>query len=189
MCLNKKIILSVLTFFSIALCSACRQSSTRDKLIFIDSANEVQNSIIRLNLLMEKIITSDGINYFFDDSSYFYLNSKKLIVLKDTKNYSSLYSDSVFTNLDSAEIDVFIHDALFLKKNFINSVHKDQYFNVYFYSYKMTDENTFDDVRDIMIMDSSQKLPASDVEYHQLLDKKDRLLLVRPIDKRNNLSK
>jgi hypothetical protein len=178
------IIICLMTFLS-WVSIGCRNSHNRNVIQFNDSTEKVEKSIQELNRLMDSLITDKVTNYYFDYEGYLYINSTKLFLPMEGIDIPAIDSSMIFSKLKLNEINDFIANVLFLKKNYISGAHKDLFYGMYMYDYRATDEAGYDDLRNIILVDKTDfKPPVSEHEKMKLLDQKGNLYLVSFIDAR-----
>lgn len=163
-----------------AILSSCSYNDAeRNKLVFINSIDEVQDSIRVMNSMLDIFIDDKIINYYIVDENYLYVNSKPvgkvflngLIQIKD--------SLSVLSELNKLQIERLTKIALFLKRNFICGAYKNVFFERYFYDYRPTPEVEYKDLRVIFYGDENSKnLPCSPVERVNFLEHQKNLFLI-----------
>jgi hypothetical protein len=121
----------------------CNQfiQSERNIIKFKVSSTTVEDSLKRMNILMDKLTPIEGemINYFFDNDGSFYINSQKL------GRINELDVDTIRTlrNLSLSEKREFLSLVIFLKDNYISSTHKDKPCKCYLYEYRAVDDKSF----------------------------------------------
>ena len=164
-------------FFGVfcVLFTSCNFYSKRDRIVFNDPIESVQDSIIVMNQLMDKIPANYVKNYYFDDEGYLYINSKKLL-LKKSNIYDTKCIDTckVFENFKPQEIKRFISIAIFLEGNFFDG-HRDKA-----YDYRRLIDGEYDDSRSIVYLENGfdQLIPTENYKPF-LLDSKLKLYLIK----------
>lgn len=181
---NKKMFL--LVFFgilAIPLLKACSGDSTeRNKIVFRDSTSAVQDSLEAMNGYMNRLIKREVNNFFFDNKDFIYINNRRIgrMPISDKIKFLSVVQEETgFSEIESLR---FVSLAVFLKDNFLNGCYRHNYFEVYFYNYRQTPGNEYDEQRNIVIFDDSlRKAKGSYIESYKLLDRKNELLLIAPL--------
>jgi hypothetical protein len=172
-----------LIFYFLFLGSCSSQSEVRNTISFKDSVTTVQDSIKLMTSYLDRIKDADVKNLFFDHDDYLYINNVKIARMSIGDRIDFLDSVQHVTGLSKSDSYKLVSLALFLKDNNISACFKHHFFGEYFYEYRPTLENDYEDIRYILIYDESLKdLKGSDVISYQLLDRKQDLLLIAPAD-------
>lgn len=159
-------------------------ASERNEIAFKNSAQSVQDSLEVMNAFMDRLPKDEVINYFFDDENYLYLNSQKLTILNGIDYSHLLEMTDKLNSFSKQDIKHFVTIALFLKDNYMEGCYKHKVHGVYFYGYRQTEDNDYEDSRSIILIEKNAlSVPASlSLSDQQLLDREDRLMLLAPKD-------
>ncbi len=161
----------------ILLANACSQTvpSERDSISFKAPVKAVEDSIRRMNTLMDKLKPIEGemINYFFDNEGYFYLNSQKIGKIKDI----NIDTVGIVKNFTPEEKKEFVSLIIFLNNNYISSAFKDRPCKCYLYDYKAVDDKSFNMKRNIYLSEKGKSYETLFAE-RETLDKKGNLILI-----------
>ncbi|MCE6988868.1 hypothetical protein [Dyadobacter sp. CY323] len=170
------IYMSVLVLFIIT-ASKCKnaEETNRNSIKFKESVIEVEGSLRVMNKLMDKVlpIKDEMHNYFFDDSSNFYVNNR-MIGNTDSLNIGAV---KMFRNFTNEEKEEFINKVLFLNNNYLASVFLDKSCKCYLYGYHQVDDPSFNRERLIYLNDEKKEYSTILVD-RAILDKKGNLVLV-----------
>ncbi len=160
-------------------CSQIRDP-LRNKIVFRDEINQVSDSILNIQLLLDKLPKDPVINCFIDREGYLYVNNKKVGFLKEALNDPSVRSDSVFKNFSNDDFTRFISITVFLLQNHIDASRKDIVSGMFVHGYRRTEENVYNDVREIMV--NIDTTSSGFMNQNQILDRTENLVLVAPLD-------
>lgn len=166
------------TILILCICTVgCNNINNRDKISFKVPSSEIKDSLKVINSLLSSY---SEINYYIDDANILTIGTNKIGKI-DSLFLSQLKSSpSNFKNTDSRILSI----ILFLKNNGINSCFRHRDLGIIVYDYKPTKEDRFEDVRYIVLNDSQLDINSIRLKNSQfILDKKDSLLLIKPIDK------
>jgi len=152
----------------------------RNKINLTDEINTVADSIIYIESLIKKLPASTIVGSFIDDDGYLYLNSKKIGLLENALSDSSMMQNEVFINFNEQDYQKLISITIFLLKNHIDASGIDNITGLFTHQYRRTDEYTYRDLRYIMVNVDTTSRKFGD--HYQVLDKKENMLLVAPID-------
>jgi hypothetical protein len=160
----------------ITACYSCKKSnSDRNRLIFKNDINSVQDSLIRFKNLLSKLPKRNdnrNVTYSIEDGK---------LKINDTlivNYFSKLQHKSKILNLE--EIHTFIRISNFLKDNYLTSAYFDEVGKRWRFIYRDFPERTYNDTRDICLLDTSES--KSILETDKILEKKNRLYLLAPKD-------
>lgn len=156
------------------------QDPLRNKIVLIDEINQVSDSILNIQLLLDKLPKDPIIGSFIDREGHLYVNTKKVGLLKEALNDPSIRSDSVFENFSNDDFTRFISITVFLLQNHIYGSRKDNLSGMFVHEYRRTEENVYTDIRDIMV--NIDTTSSRFMNQYQILDKKENLVLVAPLD-------
>ena len=132
--------------------------------------------------VMNSLLSSySDFNYQIDESNVLLIGTNKV-----GKIDSSFLSQIKLNPLKYSNSDRRIFSIiLFLKSNEINSCFRYLDLGVIVYDYKPTKEDLFEDIRYIIFNDGHIDTNSNRFKNsHKILDTKDKLLLIAPIDKR-----
>ncbi len=168
--------LCVLIVF-ISTSSTCKneEEAQRDKLIFEESVGSVESAIETMNSLMDKLTSTEIVNYFFDDYGNFYINSEKLGQI-DSIDVDTV---SAFGKLTNREKHTLVSTVQFLKRNHLSSVFKDKPCKCYLYSYKAVSDKSFNMTRDVYLKEKGKNYETLFAQ-RKVLDTKKNLVLIGP---------
>jgi hypothetical protein len=154
----------------------CKYTNTRDTISFKDRLSDIEDSIKVMNNLLNPY---QEVNYYIDDENILSFGTKEVGKI-DSSSLDHLKKDpSKYTNKD---IRIFAI-ILFLKRNDINSCFRHRTLDKIVYDYKPTKDDRFEDVRYI-IFDDGQIDSNGFRNSHKILDKKNNLILIAPIERR-----
>lgn len=168
--------ISILTLV-FAIASKCEDvgAVNRNSIRFKDPVKTVEEKLKMMNNLMGKILAIDGEmqNYFFDDSSGFYINSQKIGRIDSLKTGSV----EIFKNLTVKETDEFTSTVIFLKNNYLSSTFLDKSCNCYLYGYHQIDDPSYKNDR-LIYLNEKNKDYQTILTDREILDKKGNLVLI-----------
>lgn len=172
---------SSIMFFGFVLCS-CGQipDPLRNRIELTDEIRVVSDSLICYESLLKKLPDNGILNAFVDHDGYLYVNEKKLVPLKEALNNSSVKADSVFSNFSDNDYERFIGLTIFLLRNHLSLSMRDNRSGYFVHAYRQTLENSYVDIRDIMV--NVDTTSPKFVKQYQILDQKENMILVAPID-------
>lgn len=155
----------------------CKFTNTRDTIGFKDPLSDIEDSIKVMNNLLSPY---QEVNYYIDDGNILSFGTKEIGKI-DTSSLEQFKKDSLkYTNTD---IRIFAI-ILFLKGNDINSCFRHRTLDKIVYDYKPTDDwDEFEDIRYI-ILDDGQIDSNGFRNSHKILDKKNKLILIAPIERK-----
>lgn len=166
--LTKLLIITV-----IAAISSCTPNERND-IEFIDTYKSVQDSIIKLNSFFDK---KDGLKRYYYD-----INNKLFII---NHRYGKIKDSLKLNNINAQEKQI-SNLTNYLKRNGISCGYRDNIFDIVHYCYNLPELNEFAYLRYILYWpDLDRPLPSNSVERFEILDRKGDLILVKPIDKRD----
>lgn len=169
----------------ITLCSCGQnQSSVRNKIFVKNNVYELADSLAVIGSLLQRLPKDEMINYFLDLDGNLYVNNRKLGPLKGAEKNMEIRQNSLFNTFSELEFQRFISLIKYMLGNNIDSSRKDNVTGTIIHEYRRTSENSFDDVREIII--DADTLSTSFKKAFQVIDKKGRLTLVVPYDVRIN---
>jgi len=176
--------ISVILLVGIYVHSKLQVEPLRNKIVFEDDVNVVLDSLQKMNELMEKMPTNTRmVNYFMDREGYLYLGAEKIALLKGAINKPKVREDMAFENFTDKEINEFFYLMAFLLKNHVDAANLEKPIDKFLFSYRRTDENSYNDLRDIMIVGSPYDTTTRYFkETYQVLDENLNLVLVAPSD-------
>lgn len=170
-------------FITLAI-SSCGQipDPLRNNIEFADNINQVADSILRMEDLLKKTPKQPVLSSFTDNEGFLFVNGKRLGLLKNAVNDSSIRSAPVFIKFSNDDYVKFISISIFLLKNYIGYSMRDNVSGLFVHGYRETKENSYDDMREIMVgVDTTAPVF---VKRYQILDRKENVILVAPIDAR-----
>lgn len=172
---NRILFIITLMFFIITANKCNEKKENRDKLIFKTKEKSIEDSIRRMNILMDKLkpIENEMINYFFDNDGYFYINSQKIGKLEGI-NIDTVRSVKTFTPAEKKE---FISLIILLNNNYILSAFMDRPCKCYLYGYKELSDKSFNMNRNIYLIEKGKNYETLFTEQ-KILDKKGSLVLI-----------
>jgi hypothetical protein len=175
------VFIGAIFILGISLFSKFQIQPLRNKIVFEDKIEAVADSMERMHFLLEKIPITGRVNYFMDREGNLYISNEKIGSLKGAINNPTIREDVAFEKFTNQEINDFFNIMAFLYKNHIDAANLQNQVGEFLFTYRRTDENTFDDLREIMIVNSYQDTVSSGFKRtYQVLDKKSNLLLVAP---------
>lgn len=158
---------------------SCTRDTTRNKIVFNDSAEAVQDSLILMIKLLDKLPKEQMVNYFIDDDGYLFINNSKKILYTHAPTDLVLRKDFVFSKFSESEIVSFFHLIDYLNKNHISDVHFEGSIGQFLFTYRENKkEVTVDNLRDILIVSDEFLLDNKFQKYYQVLDKKNLIKLI-----------
>jgi hypothetical protein len=106
--------------FSFPFLSSCQQiDPARNKIVFNDNIEIVQDSLIHMQTLLEKLPKTYRVNYFVDPEGYLYVNNTKLGYLK--VNNPKIRRDMSFEKFSNKDYRSFFWLMSFLVRNYVTS--------------------------------------------------------------------
>jgi hypothetical protein len=179
-----KIPVSIFVALLWILLTGCLYDPKRNSLVFKDSAIKVEEAIIQMNNLLNKI-PAEITNYFFDNNNYFFVNNVKLFKVIDN-NFTGIDTVSVLKNLTIEEKRKFVSIVIFLRENYITGTYKDNIFGHFMYDYRSVSGGEWNDMREIFYFDKQELIEIeSEYEKMKILDHKENIYLVSFIDKKD----
>lgn len=165
--------------FLLCICVAgCGNTNKRDTISFKVPLSVMADSIKMMNSLLS---TYNEVNYYIDDANVLLIGTKEIGKI-DSSFLAHLKLDT--SNYTKTDLRIF-SIILFLKSNEINSCFRHRDLGVIVYDYRPTKDDRFEDVRYVVLDDGQLDINSSRFKNSQhILDKKDNLLLIAPIDKR-----
>ena len=166
--------LFILCFFI----TGCSNINERNTLSFKVSSSTIADSIKEMNSLLSSY---NEVNYYIDDANVLFIGTKEVGKV-DSAFISNLKSNPLnFTNTDIRIFSI----IQFLKYNEINSCFRHRDLGVIVYDYKPPKDDSFEDVRYIVLDDGQLDTNSSRFSNSQyILDRKDSLLLIAPLEKK-----
>ncbi|NBW35358.1 MAG: hypothetical protein EBR30_10140 [Cytophagia bacterium] len=161
--------------------NSCSQISEplRNKISFNDETSQVLDSIYIMEELLRKLPKGEVISSFVDNDGYLFVNAKKIGLMKNALTNSLIRNDSIFVNFTDKDYKRFISITTYLLRNQIGYSMKNNLSGLFVHGYRETSENTYNDVREIMIyVDTTSK---NFKNYYQILDSKENMVLVAPL--------
>lgn len=169
-----------LLYFIISSCIlfvSCSQTNTRDTIIFKTQSSEIEDSIRVMNILLSSY---QEVNYYMDDANNLFIGTKEVGKI----NSSTLDQFKKSSKYTKTDIRIFAL-ILFFKNNDINSCFRHRDLDIIVFDYKPTRDDRFEDVRYIIFDDGQIDINSNRFRNSQkILDKKNKLILIAPIDKR-----
>lgn len=166
-----------------ALITVCCTSSSNDRnrIVFKDSIDEVQDSLRLINTLLNKANEAEVKNVFFDGNNFIYVNNVKVAPMSVGDKIDFLGKVAQITGLSLSESFKLVSLARFLRDNYVSGCFKHRLFGIYFFNYRRTFENVFEDQRYILVFDqNTRRTKGSFIESYQLIDRKGDLVLLAP---------
>jgi hypothetical protein len=164
--------------FVLCICiTGCSNTNERDTISFKVPLSTIADSIKVMNSLLSSY---NEVNYYIDDANVL------LIGTKEVGKVDSVFLSKLKLNpLNYTNTDIRIFSIiLFLKYNEINSCFRRRDLGVIVYDYKPTKDDKFEDVRYIVLDDGLLDANSSRFKNSQyVLDRKDNLLLIAPVEK------
>ena len=150
----------------------------RDKISFNAPVRVLEDSIKVMNSILSPY---SEFNYYLDDRNVLYMATQKVGKIDSSFLAQTNSTTSKYTANDKR----FFSIISFLKANEINSCYRERQLGVIVYDFKATKDDDFTDIR-LVIIDDNQ-IDTKSVWFKKLyniLDKKEDLLLIAPIDYR-----
>lgn len=162
--------------------SSCSQvpDPLRNKIEFNAETYQVADSLLRMEELLRKLSPSQVLSSSTDIDGYLFVNGKKMGLLEFATKDSLTRNDPVFKNLLEEDYSEFISLSIFLLKNNIGYSMRDNLSGVFVHGYRETSENSYNDVREIIV--NVDVTSVNFLKRYQILDQKENLVLVAPID-------
>ena len=170
------VIASCILFFP-ALSSCQRIDPARNKIVFNDKFEVVQDSLIRMQALLKKLPKTFRINYFVDQQGYLYVNNTKLGLLKGAINSPLIRKDMSFEKFTDKEFKSFFWLMSFLVKNHISSSSFEPSIQSFVFDYRETVEGRYTDIRDIVV-NTDKNFDNTIKDSYQIIDQVGRLKLL-----------
>lgn len=159
------------------LVNACKpfNKDDRDNISFKSNFKAVEDSIKRMNSLMDKTQPIDGgmVNYYFDDKKVLYVNSQPLGKI----GHINTDNNGVFKTFSNEEINDLIALTTFLNDNHISSSYKDKPCKCYLYDYRAVIDKSFFMERFIYLEEMEKNYETLFADS-KVLDKKGNLTLI-----------
>jgi len=153
----------------------------RDKIVFRDSVQVAQDSIVAMQQLMDSLSKGKVHNIFFDNEEFVFVNNIKIGRIGQIDSIEFIDSVQQETGFTKDLTIRFLTLSLSLRDNHLDGCFRNVVHDVIFFVYKQTFRNEWNDVRYIVIADDylrNIKNSTSDGNY-VLMDRKDRLLLMK----------
>jgi len=162
--------------------TSCRQipDPMRNNIVLTDEIHQVADSIAHLESLLKKLPEDPMMGSFLDDEGNLYVNTEKVGLLKNALSDSTIRGNPVFKNFSDSDFKQFISITVFLLRNHIDASRKNNVSGLFTHEYRRTDENVYNDIRDIMVDVDTTSKPFT--KHYQILDRKDNMVLVAPIE-------
>lgn len=154
----------------------CKKTDNRDTISFKDRLSDIEDSIKVMNNLLSPY---QEVNYYIDDANILSFGTKEVGKIDSSSLNQFKNAPSKYTNTDIRIFTI----ILFLKSNDINSCFRHRTLDNIVYDYKPTKDDRFEDVRYI-IMDDGQIDSNRFRNSHKILDKKNKLILIAPIERK-----
>ncbi len=154
----------------------------RNMIVFENDIEFVADSLAKMNRLLRKLpTTTNRVNYFMDKDGYLYLGAERVALLKGAINNPKVRNDMFLEEFTDKEIDQFFYLMAYLFRNNVDAANLEKPIGNFLFNYRRTDENTSNDLREIMIVRNSQDTLSSYFEEtFQILDRKLNLVLLAP---------
>ncbi|TSD66842.1 hypothetical protein FFF34_005425 [Inquilinus sp. KBS0705] len=164
-----------ITIFILINASCYYNSAERNKIKFKDNASDVQNALLKMEVLINKLPASEFNTNYEIKNGVIEINGGPRE--GDSTSYYTKQGLSVF---ETTERKQFISLAKYLERNYITAGYLNYKSTVCFFTYRDDPDNTFDDLREIAFLkDVSGDVIKSECK---ILDRKDQLLLLAPVD-------
>jgi hypothetical protein len=158
--------------------SSCQRiDPARNKIVFNDKFDVVQDSLIKMQSLLKKLPKTFRINYFVDPQAYLYVNNTKLGLLRGAINNPRIRKDMSFENFSDEEYRSFFLLMSFLANNYIKSASFEPSVKSFVFYYRETEERRYVDLRNIVV-DSDKNFDKLIKGSYQILDQAGRLKLL-----------
>ena len=180
----KKIQILIIALYALSfpMLSSCQQiDPARNKIVFNDKFEVVQDSLIKMQALLKKLPKTFRINYFVDPQAYLYVNNTKLGLLRGAINNSRIRKDMSFANFSDKEYKSFFWLMSFLANNYINSASFEPSVRSFVFYYRETEETRYVDLRNIVVAEDKDFDKMIKGQY-QILDQVGRLKLLASHD-------
>lgn len=154
----------------------------RDKIVFQNPTAEVEDSIVVMNSFMDSLIVRRVYNVFFDSEDILTVNNKKMGRMADGDSINFFDIVRKETGFSETQATRFLSLALFLKDNFMPAWFKHGHYGIYFYVYKHTSRNEYNDLRNIIVSNEefSGIKGSLESESFKILDQVGNLILITP---------
>ena len=160
--------------FILSMAGSCNRTNDelRDRIVFNDNIDTVQNAMLRIITYMDSLpaIAEDG-----GISQFYVIHGDYLQISGFPKRK---INNSILPGLTSKSRSEFIQLVLFLKRNFITSVYKTSN-NTWFYDYRAFSNPDSEDPRDIVLNRNFNDTVGVYVE-NKIIDQEKNLLLLAP---------
>lgn len=168
-----RIMVSMVALITIVF-SCKRNHKERNELVFQNKFEDVQDSLSKMEKLLSRLpkrTDNKNTNYYIKDEKLFISDS--LI----SKNFiTSILLSNVYTLEQKRD---FLKLSYYLNENFLSSAYFDESDKLWRFIYKDFPESTFNDCRDVCLLDFSKTLTLSN---DSVLDHKDKIYLLAPKD-------
>jgi hypothetical protein len=170
-----KIARLIVVMIAIAIFTSCiMKPNERNKLAFKDKVENVQDSLTKMENLLSRLPKRNdnkNINYYIEDGKLF---------ISDSLINKSFITSSLFSNIYTpGQKKDFLELSDYLNMNFLSSAYFDEADELWRFIYKDFPQRTFNDTRDVCILDYSKVLLLS---RDTILDHKDKVYLLAPKD-------
>jgi hypothetical protein len=133
-----------------------------------------------LEELLARLPKQEVLSSFTDEEGYLFVNGKKIGILSDALNDSTVRRDSVFAGFTDSEFQGFISISIYLLKNHIGYSMRDNLSGLFLHGYRETEDNSYNSMREIIVnVDTTSTIF---VKRYQVVDRKNNVILVTPID-------
>ncbi|MDR7130953.1 hypothetical protein J2X69_003312 [Algoriphagus sp. 4150] len=175
-------VLVVICFGGVWLYTQFQGNSVRNEIVFEDNIKSVADSLAKMDQLLQKFPThTTMVNYFMDREGYLYLGAEKIAPLKGAINNPKVRENIFFENFTDDEINQFFYLMAYLLKNKIDAANLEKPMGRYLFNYRRTEENRFNDMREIMIVENPHDTSSLYFkETFQILDQEFNLVLFAP---------
>jgi hypothetical protein len=159
--------------------AGCSNTKERDTISFKVSLKAMEDTLKVMNFLLSSY---NEVNYYFDEANVLLIGTNEVGKIDSLFLAQIKLKPSKYSNTDLRIFSI----ILFLKSNEINSCFRHRNLGVIVYNYKPTKDDKFEDVRYIILNDGQLDTNSNMFRNSQyIIDKKDNLILIAPIDKRN----
>jgi len=152
----------------------------RDRIEFNDPFLVVQDSILRMRFLMEKLPKTNRVNYFVDAKGDLFVNNTKMTNLKKVVASQVVRRDTLFLDFSDLEYYSFYTLIHFLRKNGIASASFEPAIDEYCFHYKYESTDRYIDIRDIVIPERKREFLSRIKGRFKVLDQRADLILISP---------
>jgi len=155
-----------------------QKSQNRNKIVFEDEFKDVQDSLVSMKKFLNQLPKrSDRLNVN-------YIIKNKALYVNEVEVKLGTSTPNALKGISISEQNNFIGLTKYLYKNHISSAYFDQRKKIWRFIYNESSDASFNDVRDIVLVDSGVTEFISSLDT--ILERKEKLYLLAPVGAKTN---